>query len=300
MTPRAAWKLVKQALSDYFEDKAPRLAAALAYYALMALAPLLLVCIAVAGLVVGFADAREAIAGQATSLLGQQGGDFVEGMMERAGSGRTGVVAAAVATVALLAGAGGVLVQLQDALNTVWEVKPKRRLPLLRRIRNRLSVYGVVMGVAFMLLVSLAVSAALASLSRWNDSLPGHDALWFVVDTLVSLGVLTVLFALLFQHVPDADIAWKDVWVGAGVTAVLFAVGKAVLGLYLGRPESTATFGSAGALIVVAVWVYYCSQIVLIGAEFTQAYATREGSGIRPDEDAVPVTAESRAQQGLA
>lgn len=299
MTPRAAWNLARQALSDYMEDKAPRLAAALAYYSLMALAPLLLVCIAVAGLAVGFADAREAVAGQARSLLGEQGGGFIEGMMERAGGGRTGSLGAAVATVALLAGAGGVLVQLQDALNTVWEVKPKPRLPLLRRMRNRLSVYGVVMAVAFMLVVSLAVSAALASLAHWNDALPGHDALWFVVDTAVSLGVLTVLFALLFQHVPDARIAWKDVWVGAAVTAALFVAGKAVLGLYLGRPESTATFGSAGALVVVAVWVYYCAQIVLLGAEFTQAYAFREGSGIRPDEDAVAVTPEARAQQGL-
>ena len=300
MTPRDAWLLVKQALSDYFEDKAPRLAAALAYYALMALAPLLLVCIALAGLVVGADDARAAVSGQASSLLGRQGGDFIDGMMERAGDRRAGTLGAIVAAVALLAGAGGVLVQLQDALNTVWEVKPRPKLPLLRRIRKRLGIYGVVMGIAFMLLVSLAISAALASLSRWNDHLPGHDALWFVVDTAVSLAVFTLLFALLFQHVPDADVAWRDVWVGAGVTSVLFVAGKALLGLYLGRPESTATFGSAGALIVVAVWVYYCSQIVLVGAEFTQAYASREGSGIRPDEDAVAVTAEARAQQGLS
>ena len=299
MTPRAAWTLAKQALSDYFEDKAPRLAAALAYYALMALAPLLLVCIAVAGLVVGVEDARAGVAEQAISLLGRQGGDFVEGMMDRASDGKAGKLGAAVAAVALLAGTGGVLVQLQDALNTVWEVKPKPHLPILRRIRNRLSVYGIVVAVAFMLLVSLALSAALSSLSHWNDSLPGHDAVWLVVDALVSLAVLTLLFAMLFQHVPDADIAWKDVWVGAAVTSVLFVVGKSLLGLYLGRPESTATFGSAGALIVVAVWVYYCSQIVLIGAEFTQAYAYREGSGIHPDEDAVAVTQEARAQQGL-
>jgi len=299
VTPRAAWKLVKQVVSDYFEDKAPRLAAALAYYALMALAPLLLVCIAIAGMAVGMHDARDAVADQAKSLLGQQGGDFIDGMMERASPQRAGWLGTAVATVALLAGVGGVLVQLQDALNTVWEVKPKEHLPFLRRLRKRLSVYSVVMGLAFMLLVSLAISAALTALSHWNDHLPGHDALWFVVDTLVSLAAFTLLFALLFHHVPDADIAWKDVWVGAGVTAVLFVVGKALLGLYLGRPESTATFGSAGALIVVAVWVYYCSQIVLVGAEFTQAYASREGSGIHPDEDAVPVTAEARAQQGL-
>lgn len=300
MTPRAAWKLVKQAFTDYFEDKAPRLAAALAYYALMALAPLLLVCIAIAGLVMGLDDAREAVAQQATSLLGAQGGDFIDGMMERASPARAGWLGTTVATIALLAGVGGVLVQLQDALNTVWEVKPKEKLPLLRRIRNRLSVYGIVMALAFMLLVSLALSAALSALSDWNDDLPGHEAVWFAVDTLVSLGVFTLLFALLFQHVPDADIAWKDVWIGAAVTSVLFVVGKFVLSLYLGRPESTATFGSAGALIVVAVWVYYCAQIVLIGAEFTQAYAYREGSGIHPDEDAVPVTKEARAQQGLA
>jgi membrane protein len=299
MTPRAAWKLVKQALSDYFEDKAPRLAAALAYYALFAIAPLLLVCIAIAGLVVGNDTARDAVSNQASSLLGAQGGDFVAGMMDRAGDGRSGTVGAIMGTLALLVGAGGVFVQLQDALNTVWEVKPKPHLPIAKRIVARLSAYAIVMTIAFLLLVSLVVSAGLTALAKWNDALPGSDAIWFVVDAVVSLVILSLLFALLFKHVPDAKVAWRDVWIGSAVTAVLFVVGKWVLGLYLGRPESTATFGGASALIVVALWIYYCSQIVLIGAEFTQAYAFREGSGIQPDEDAVAVTSEARAQQGM-
>lgn len=299
MTPRAVGQLVKQAFADYLEDKAPRLAAALAYYALFALAPLLLICIAVAGLVVGTDTARDAIAAQAQGLLGAQGGAFVASMVERAGQGKAGVLGAVFGTVALVFGAGGVFVQLQDALNTVWEVKPRPGLSWLQRIRHRLNAYAVVMAVAFLLLVSLAVSAALAWMSHWNDGLPGSDAIWFVADTAVSLAFLTLLFALMFKHVPDARIRWRDVWIGSAITSALFVAGKHLLGAYLGRPQATATFGAASALVVVAVWVYYCAQIVLLGAEFTQAYAYREGGGIRPDEDAVPATAEARAQQGL-
>ena len=300
MTPRAAWAVVKQAGRDYVEDKAPRLAAALAYYALFALAPLLLICIAVAGLAVGPERAQEAVAGQAEGLLGAEGGAFIAGMVERAADGKAGWLGALVGTIALVFGAGGVFVQLQDALNTVWEVKPRPGMPLMRRIRHRLSAYAIVMAVAFLLLVSLALSAVLAALSRWKDRLPGSDAVWFVVDLAVSLGVLTLLFALMFWRVPDAKVAWRDVWVGAAATALLFVLGKFALGAYLGRPQAMSAFGPASALVVVVAWVYYCAQIVLLGAEFTQAYARREGSGIRPDEDAVAVTDEARAQQGLA
>lgn len=220
--------------------------------------------------------------------------------MDGAGTGKGGKAAAALGTVALLFGAGGVFVQLQDALNTVWEVKPKPGLPLLRRIRNRLSTYGLVMALAFLLLVSLAASAAISALSGWNDRLAGPDALWLVVDALVSLALLTVLFAVLFKALPDAKVKWREVWVGAVVTAGLLSVGKVLLGLYLGRPSATAAFGSASALVLVVLWVYYCAQLVLLGAEFTQAYAHWQGEAIEPDEDAVAVTDEARAQQGLA
>jgi membrane protein len=291
--------LLKQTGQDYLEDKVPRLAAALAYYALFALAPLLLILIAVAGLVFGADEVRETLATQAGGLFGAEGGEFIDGMVENAGSGKGGVAAAAFGTIALLFGAGGVFVQLQDALNTVWEVKPKPGLPILERIRDRLSTYAFVMAVAFLLLVSLAVSAAISALSRWNDALNGPDALWLAVDWLVSLGVLTLVFAVLFKALPDAKVKWRDVWLGALVTAGLFAVGKVLLGLYLGRPGAAATFGAASALVLVVLWVYYCAQLVLLGAEFTQAYAHWKGRAIQPDEDAVAVTDEARAQQGL-
>ena len=292
--------LLKQTGKDYLEDKVPRLAAALAYYALFALAPLLLILIAVAGLVFGADEVREAIGTQAGGLLGAESAEFIDGMVENAGSGKGGVVAAAFGTIALIFGAGGVFVQLQDALNTVWEVKPKPGLPILERIKNRLSTYAFVMAVAFLLLVSLAVSAAISSLSRWNDALNGPDALWLVVDWIVSLGVLTLVFAVLFKALPDAKVKWRDVWLGALVTAGLFAVGKVLLGLYLGRPGAAATFGAASALVLVVLWVYYCAQLVLLGAEFTQAYAHWRGRTIQPDEDAVAVTEDARAQEGLA
>ena len=292
--------LLKQTGRDYMEDKVPRLAAALAYYALFALAPLLLILIAIGGLVFGADTVREAIATQAGGLIGSESAEFIDSMVENAGSGKGGAVAAAFGTVALIFGAGGVFVQLQDALNTVWEVKPKPGLPLVERVRNRLTTYAFVMAIAFLLLVSLAVSAAIASLSRWNDALNGPDALWLVVDWLVSLGVLTLVFAVLFKALPDAKVKWRDVWIGALATAALFAVGKVLLGLYLGRPGAAATFGAASALVLVVLWVYYCAQLVLLGAEFTQAYAHWRGRAIEPDEDAVAVTEEARAQEGMS
>lgn len=291
--------LLKQTGRDYLEDKVPRLAAALAYYALFALAPLLLILIAVGGLAFGADAVREALTEQMGGLLGPDGADFVDSMVENAGSGKGGKLAAAFGAVALTFGAGGVFVQLQDALNTVWEVKPKPGLPVLQRIGNRLSAYAFVMAAAFLLLVSLALSAAVATLSRWNDALGGPGGLWLAVDWLVSLGVLTLVFAVLFKALPDAKVKWRDVWIGATATAGLFALGKVLLGLYLGRPAATATFGSASALVLVVLWVYYCAQLVLLGAEFTQAYAHWRGRAIEPDEDAVPVTQEARAQEGM-
>jgi membrane protein len=297
---RSVGALFKQTGQDYLEDKVPRLAAALAYYALFALAPLLLILIAVGGLVFGADRVQEAIATQAGGLLGEDGGTFVDGLVDNAGSGKGGRLAAAFGTVALIFGAGGVFVQLQDALNTVWEVKPKPGLPVIERIRNRLSTYAFLMALAFLLIVSLAVSAAIASLSRWNDSLRGPDALWLAADWTVSVGVLTLVFAVVFKAVPDAKVKWREVWVGAAATAVLFAIGKVLLGLYLGRPAATSTFGAAGSMVLVVLWVYYCAQLLLLGAEFTQAYARSRGRAIQPDEDAVPVTDEARAQQGMA
>ena len=292
--------LLKQTGQDYVEDKVPRLAAALAYYALFALAPLMLVLIAVAGLVFGAETVRDSMSAQAGSLFGTEGGEFIDSMVENAGTGRGGTAAAVFGTLALIFGAGGVFVQLQDALNTVWEVKPKPGLPILERIKNRVTTYAFVMAVAFMLLVSLAVSAALSALSKWNDALDGPPAVWLIVDWVVSLGVLTLVFAVLFKALPDAKVKWRDVWVGALVTAVLFSIGKVLLGLYLGRPSAAATFGAASALVLVIVWVYYCAQLVLLGAEFTQAYAHWRGRAIQPDEDAVPVTQEARAKEGMA
>lgn len=296
---RSAWSLARQAGKDYMEDKGARLAAALAYYALFAIAPLLLVLIAVAGLAWGAEDVERALAGQAAALVGEDGGAFIAGMVERTGEGRSGLLGAALGTAVLLFGATGVFVQLQDALNTVWEVKPRPGLSVWERIQRRATTFGIVMAVAFLLLVSLAASAAIASLSRWNDRLPGSDALWALADAAVSIAALTLLFGLLFKAVPDAKVGWREVGVGAFVTALLFSAGKLALGLYLGRPGAMDTFGAAGALIVVIVWVYYCAQLTLLGAEFTQAYARRHG-GIQPDEDAVAVTEDARSQQGLS
>jgi membrane protein len=198
----------------------------------------------------------------------------------------------------LLFGATALFGQLQDALNTVWEVQPKPGRGLWGIIRDRLLSLTMVMGTAFLLLVSLVVSAALAALGSlmgdWQGSVIGH-----VVNGAVSLVVITLLFAMIFRFLPDARVAWRDVWLGAAITAVLFLIGKFAIGLYLGKASIGSTYGAAGSLAVLLVWIYYSSQIFLYGAEFTKSYADHYGSRIVPTPNAEPVTEEARAEQGI-
>jgi YihY family inner membrane protein len=196
--------------------------------------------------------------------------------------------------------ASSVFAQLQEALNTIWEVEPKPGAGLLGTVRRRVLSMTMVLGIGFLLLVSLVLSAGLAALGRFfGGLLPGAEALWQVVEFAVSFGVVTLLFAAIYKVLPDAEIRWGDVWVGAAATALLFALGKLLIGLYLGHASVGSTYGAAGSLLVLLVWIYYSAQILFFGAEFTQAYARRYGSRIVPAEGAVAVTEEARAQQGM-
>lgn len=296
-----AWRLLAQTLTRWQEDKASRLAAALSYYTIFSLPPLLLIVIAVAGFFLGRGAVREQVVGQLGSVLGDQGAQAIQVMLENAGwSQGAGILATVVGVVTLLMGATGAFVQLQDALNTIWDVAPRPGGSPLNVVKDRLLSFSMVLVIAFLLLVSLVVSAVLSALGTYLESiLP--QTLWLarLLSFLLSFTLITLLFALIYKYLPDAEIAWGDVWPGAAVTALLFVVGKFVLGLYLGSSSAASAYGVAGSLIIILLWVYYSAQILFLGAEFTQVYAGQFGSRIVPAEDALRLTDTDRARQGM-
>ena len=297
---RAIFDLVKTVFSDWSEDRAPRLGAALAYYAVFSLAPLLVLLIGIAGLVFGQEAVESRVMAQVGGLVGEEGGAAISEMIRSARKPSTGIIATAIGLVTLLFGASGVFGQLHDALNTIWEVQPKPGRGILGVIRDRFVSFTMILGVGFLLMISLVVSAGLAAFGEvLSGFLPGPEMFLQAINLVVALAVITVLFALIFKVLPDADIKWSDVWIGAFVTAVLFIIGKFALGLYLGKSNVGSSFGATGSLIIILVWIYYSSQILFLGAEFTQVYANTYGSRVVPDEDAVAVTEEARAQQGM-
>lgn len=285
--PRALWHLVKEAAADWSHDRAPRLGAALAYYTVFSLVPFLVVVIALIGLVFGEEAAQSAILGQIADLVGEQSAAAIKDMIQRADKPSTGLLATALAIVTLLVGASGVFGQLQDALNTVWGVEPKEGRGVWGFIKDRFLSFVAVLGTGFLLLVSLVLSSALAAAGKWFSGwLPLPEAVLQLLNFAVSFAVITGLFALIFKVLPDAQVAWRDVWIGAALTSALFAIGKFALGLYLGKSNVGSAYGAAGSLVLVLLWVYYSAQIMLYGAEFTQVYANRLGERIVPAPDA--------------
>jgi membrane protein len=282
-----AWDLIKATFNDWIDDKAPRLGAALSYYTLFSLAPVLVIAIAVAGFVFGEEAARGQIVGQIEGLVGVEGGKAIQLLLESVSKPSTGVLATIIGFITLLVGATGVFVELQDALNTVWEVRPKPGQAVKGLLRSRLLSFGVILGVGFLLMVSLVVSAGLAAFSRFvGDALPGYVLFGQIMNIVISLGVTTVLFAMIYKILPDVKLAWKDVWVGAASTAVLFTLGKFLIGLYIGKGSVASAYGAAGSIVALMVWVYYSAQVLLLGAEFTQVYAERFGKHIVPADNA--------------
>ncbi|MEA2571883.1 MAG: rane protein [Acidobacteriota bacterium] len=272
-------KILKQTLSEFSADKVPRLGAALAYYTIFSIAPLLLIAISVAGLVFG----REAVQGQLfiqlRGVLGPTAAEAVQEMVKNASKPASGVVATVVGVVTLILGASGVFGQLKDALNTIWDVEPKKVSGVIGFLKARFLSVAMVFGIAFLLLVSLILDAAVATVGKFaQDRLPGGEALWQSVQLAFSFCVVTVLFAMIFRFLPDLKIEWRDVWLGATFTSLLFVIGKFALGLYLGKSAVGSSFGAAGSLVVLLLWVYYSAQILLFGAEFTQVYARAHGS----------------------
>jgi membrane protein len=286
----AVWELLKETGAAWDEDNVARLAASLAYYTLLSIAPLIVLAVATAGLVFGQDAARQHIAGELVGVVGSGAGDAVQSIAQNAKAPGAGVVSVAVGLVVLLFGASGVFGELQSALNTVWGVAPKPGRGIWGIIKDRFFSFTLVIGVAFLLLVSLILSAALSWLGAFFERvLPGGGPVWQVINFVISLAVIAALFALMFKKLPDAQTRWRDVWVGAAVTAGLFTLGKFLLGLYLGSAGVSSAYGAAGSIVALVVWVFYSSQVLLTGAEFTEVYARHFGSNIKPNEDAVAV-----------
>lgn len=300
MKLKDVWDLIKETFKEWGEDKAARLAAALAYYTIFSIAPLLVIVIAIAGLVFDRTLVEQQLMNQVSALVGPEGTGLIETMIARTQDMGANILATLIGVGVLLAGATGVFGQLQDALNTIWGVKPHPDRGLMGMIKDRFFSFTMVLGIAFLLLVSLVLSAALAALNETIAGfLPLNDILLQAISFMISFSVITVLFAMIFKILPDAEVTWSDVWLGAAVTALLFSIGQWAIGLYLGNSDVLSTYGAAGSLVVILLWVYYSAQILFIGAEFTQVYANRFGSQIVPEEGAVPLTETERAKQGI-
>jgi membrane protein len=283
------WPVLKDTFSDWSTDKCPRLGAALSYYTVFSLAPVLIMAIAVAGLVLGRDAAQGKIVEQLSGMLGADAARMLQAAVLKSSQHQAGILATVIGLATLLVGATGVMVELQDALDTVWKVLPKPGASLKRFVRARILALALVLTLGFLLLVSLVLSAGLEIFVNWAGAwLPRWVALGYILNYGVSIGVIALFFALLFKWLPDAKVAWKDVWFGALVTSALFHVGKYLIALYIGRASVGSTFGAAGSLAVLLVWIYYSSQILLLGAEMTRAYANRYGSRVVPDENAIP------------
>lgn len=296
-----AVRFVKDLFKDFSDDDCPRMAAALSYYTIFSLPALLVIVVTIVGVAFGQQAAQGQIQQQFSALLGPEGASEVQAMVQNANeraSGASGVFATILGIAFLIFGAIGAFVELQSALNATWEVAPDpERGGIKNFVFKRLLSFGMILGIGFLLLVSLVLSAAISAFGKvignWLPSFFSQPAL-FVINIGISLVVITLLFAAIFKILPDAVVRWRDVWVGALATAILFVIGKFAIGLYLGQSNVASTYGAAGSLALLLLWVYYSALIIFIGAEFTQIWARYSGSQIMPDANAVRVVKETR------
>jgi membrane protein len=285
---RVVGSILKSTVVEWYDDDASRLAASLAFYTTLSLAPLLLVAISIAGIVFGQDAARGHVSTEVGGLVGATGAEAIETILANAQDTSQGVFAAVVGAVVLLFGASGVFAELQAAMDKIWEVKPRDGRGVWGVVRDRFTSFTMVVGVGFLLLVSLVVSAVMTAMtSRLNVALGAVALGAQILHIVVSLAMTTVIFALIFKVVPDAKIRWRDVWVGALATSVFFTVGKLLIGLYLGHSTVASTYGAAGSVVVILVWVYYSAQLLFFGAELTQVLTTRFGREIEPSDNAI-------------
>jgi len=283
---KGQYYFIKAVFEKFSDDKAPKLGASLAFYTIFSLSPLLIIVISIAGLLFGEDAAKGEIVGEIQDLIGNEGAQMVQTALKNASNTETGIISLLISFVTLVVGSTVVFIELQDSLNMIWKVKPKPGRNFIKGLLvDRFQSFALVVASGFLLLVSLIASAGISALSNY---LQGKINLPFdlmqIINLVLSIGILFVMFGLIFKVLPDVLISWKDVWIGSLVTAVLFSLGKYFIGLYLGSNTLGSTYGAAGSLVVLLLWVYYSSQILFLGAEFTQVYANRFGSGIKPTE----------------
>ncbi len=299
MSVKSSWAILKDTFQSFSDDRTTRLAAATAYYAVFSIGPLLVLIIGVAGLVFGEEKVRTEVTQQVQSFVGGKSANVINSMMTTQQKGGS-LMATIIGGVALVLGATGVFGQLQDSLNTIWGVTTKPGQSIGALIRDRFFSMAMILGIGFLLLLSMALSAFVNMFSHYISSLISMPP-WVavVLNGAASFAVITLLFALIFKVLPDVKVRWRDVWAGAIGTALLFTAGKFVLGWYLGRQADSSAYGTGSALIVLLLYVYYSSMILYLGAEFSKVYARRHGAQIEPSKYAVLMTDEQRAQQGI-
>jgi membrane protein len=282
---KSAWGLIKATIEKWIAHKDARQGAALAYYSVFSIGPLMVIAIGIAGLAFGPEAARGEVQGQLSGMVGQPTADAIDSMLASANKPQQGLLATAIGTAVLLFSALGVVVALKDAFNTVWEVDEKKISGAWQFIRTYLISLAAVIGVGFLLLISLAFTTALSAAGQYLGAQLPQTVLQ-VAGSLISFAVVTVVFAIMFKLLPDTQVEWRDVWLGAAITAALFELGKLLIGIYVGKLALSSTYGAAASLVILLIWVYYSSQIVLLGAEFTHCYASRYRGreGVTPQE----------------
>ena len=289
MILKTGWDVVTETFSKWIDDKCPRLAAALAYYTIFAMAPTLVVVIGVASMVFGQDAAQGKIVTEVQDLVGREGAEAVQTILKNSAQDDAGLIATTLGFLAVIVGATTVFVELQDSLNTIWGVTPKPGRGILGVLRDRFLSFAMVIGTGFMLMISLVVSAGLSALEAWMAGALPNISVWLLqgMNTVLSIAIFTVLIGAIYKVLPDVEITWRDVAIGAAITAVLFTFGKFLIGLYLGQGSIASTYGAAGSLAVLFVWVYYSALIFFLGAEFTQVYANRWGGRVQPSSHAI-------------
>jgi membrane protein len=280
--------LFKTAAKDFSADGAPHLGASVAFYTIFSLSPLLIIVLAIASFFMGPENnAREQIVSQISSVVGPKGAEAISGMVNKPGAEKSGLIATIIATITLLLGSTAVFMELQAALNTIWDVKQKPGGGIWNFVKHRLLSFAMVLTIGFLLLVSLILTAAISNLGKMMGAwMPSLEAVSQILNFVASFGLIMLLFAFMYKFMPDVQIPWKVVWIGAAFTSLLFAVGKFGLGLYLGKKSGDDAFGAASALVLLLLWVYYSAQILFFGAEVTQAYAKMKGIKVLPKEHA--------------
>ncbi len=274
------WALIKAAASSWVDDYAPSMGAALSYYTLFSIAPLLLIVVSIAGMVFGEEAARGEIFGQLNGFMGSEAAAAIQGLLESVNKPAQGTLATIAGVTLVLIGATTVFAELQDAMDRIWRAPARHKTNgLWALLRTRLLSFGMILSIGFLLMVSLVMGATLAALSRWwSPFFTGWETVAQVINTLFSFGITMLAFAMIYKIMPRVKIAWRDVWIGAGVTAFLFTAGKFLIGFYIGRSGVMSGFGAASSIVIVLIWVYYSAQIFLVGAEFTWVYAHIFGS----------------------